>query len=585
MLNPDLGVLLITHYQRLLNYITPDVVHVLAQGRIVKSGGKDLALRLEDEGYGPILREAGLAPDVPDEALLVPAGPGRRRRSNPWRPPASRAIDPMTMTHLSRTPSSAAASGGARPGRRSGATSRSSTRRSTATRSSTSTRRRRARSRAWSSTPSTTYYREYNANVHRGIYTIGEQATAAYEEARARVGRFINAPDSHEIVFTRNATEAINLVAYSWGRRNIDRGDAIVLTEMEHHANLVPWQLLVQERDGDLEFIPITDDGILRLDVFEVLLRLKPKLVAFTHVSNTLGTINPVARDDRDGPRGRRARARRRRPGRARTCRSTSRRSAADFYAFSGHKMLGPDGLRRAVGPARAARGDAAVPVRRRDDPRGPPPPVATSTRSPGSSRRARRPSATRSGSAWPRSTWRRSAWTRSASTSASWSTYALEVAPARGPGRSSCTARWIPALRGGVIPFNLPGIHPHDVAQVLDRFGIAVRAGHHCTMPLHERLDLAATARASFNVYTTRDDIDALAAGLQRGPARLQRLTPRGPGSRAARLDRAARRARLRSRTGCRAPRRLRARCRPPSPSRAPGSRRRRRSRAIRGR
>ena len=138
------------------------------------------------------------------------------------------------------------------------------------------------------------YYREYNANVHRGIYTIGEKATAAYEAARVKVARFINAPDSHEVIFTRNATEAINLVAYSWGRRNIDRGDVIVLTEMEHHANLVPWQLLVQERDGDLEFIPITDDGILRLDVFEVLLRLKPKLVAFTHVSNTLGTINQV---------------------------------------------------------------------------------------------------------------------------------------------------------------------------------------------------------------------------------------------------------------------------------------------------
>src|SRR5689334_24253417 len=140
-----------------------------------------------------------------------------------------------------------------------------------------------------------TYYSEYNANVHRGIYTIGEKATAHYERARATVGRFINAPDSHEIVFTRNATEAINLVAYSWGRRNIARGDAIVLTEMEHHANLVPWQLLVQEKDADLEFIPITDDGLLRLEVFEALLKLRPKLVAFTHVSNTLGTINPVA--------------------------------------------------------------------------------------------------------------------------------------------------------------------------------------------------------------------------------------------------------------------------------------------------
>ncbi|MHB8399350.1 MAG: aminotransferase class V-fold PLP-dependent enzyme, partial [Candidatus Limnocylindrales bacterium] len=140
----------------------------------------------------------------------------------------------------------------------------------------------------------TGFYEGYNANVHRGIYEIGERSTAAYEAARASVARFINAPDSHEIVFTRNATEAINLVAYSWGRRNISRGDTIVLTEMEHHANLVPWQLLAQEQDADLEFIPITDDGLLRLDVLDVLLRLKPKLVAFTQVSNTLGTINPV---------------------------------------------------------------------------------------------------------------------------------------------------------------------------------------------------------------------------------------------------------------------------------------------------
>ena len=187
------------------------------------------------------------------------------------------------------------------------------------------------------------YYREYNANVHRGIYTIGEKATAEYEKARARVARFINAPDSHEIVFTRNATEAINLVAYSWGRKNIRRGDQIILTEMEHHANLVPWQILVQEQDGDLEFIPITDDGILRLDVFEVLLRLKPKLVAFTHVSNTLGTINPVREMVEmahaagalvlvDGAQA------------VPHVPVDVQALGADFYAFSGHKMLAPMG-------------------------------------------------------------------------------------------------------------------------------------------------------------------------------------------------------------------------------------------------
>ena len=187
------------------------------------------------------------------------------------------------------------------------------------------------------------YYGEYAANVHRGIYEIGERSTATFEAARASVARFINAPDSHEVIFTRNATEAINLVAYSWGRRNIKRGDAIVLTEMEHHANLVPWQLLAQEMDGDLEFIPITDDGILRQDVFDVLLRLKPKLVAFTHVSNTLGTINPVAEMTAkaheagalvliDGAQA------------VPHVPVDVQAIGADFYTFSGHKMLGPTG-------------------------------------------------------------------------------------------------------------------------------------------------------------------------------------------------------------------------------------------------
>jgi len=357
------------------------------------------------------------------------------------------------------------------------------------------------------------YYREYNANVHRGIYTIGEKATAAYEEARARVARFINAPDSHEVIFTRNATEAINLVAYSWGRRNIDRGDAIVLTEMEHHANLVPWQLLVQERDGDLEFIPITDDGILRLDVLEVLLRLKPKLVAFTHVSNTLGTINPVREMVEmahaagalvlvDGAQA------------VPHVPVDVQALGADFYAFSGHKMLGPMGsgalwarreLLEAMPPFLSG-GEMIREVHLR------------------------------------RSDFNEIPWKFEAGTPAVGDaiglgvaaeylmglgmdavreherdlvTYALDLLPREVPG-IELYGPLDPDLRGGVIPFNLPGIHPHDVAQVLDRSGIAVRAGHHCTMPLHERLDLAATARASFNVYSTREDVDALATGLK---------------------------------------------------------------------
>ena len=477
----------------------------------MKSGGKELALRLEDEGYGPILREAGLAPTCPTRrcssrrappSTTTSASPSRRRVDDgrPMAIQTTRAADDVQTTKLdaerdpARLPDPPA--GDQRPPL-------------VYLDSASSSQKPQVVIDAID-----TYYREYNANVHRGIYTIGEKATAEYEKARAKVARFINAPDAHEVVFTRNATEAINLVAYSWGRKNIARGDAIVLTEMEHHANLVPWQLLVQEKDGDLEFIPITDDGLLRLDVFEVLLRLQPKLVAFTHVSNTLGTINPVREMVEmahaagalvlvDGAQA------------VPHVPVDVQDLGADFYAFSGHKMLAPDGLRRAVGPARAARGDAAVPRRRRDDPRGPPPPLRVE-RHPvevrgGDAGGRRRDRAGRRGGL-PRATW---AWTRSASTSASSSTYALDVAAGAGARRSSSTARSTPTLRGGVVPFNLPGIHPHDVAQVLDRFGIAVRAGHHCTMPLHERLDLAATARASFNVYSTRDDIDALADGL----------------------------------------------------------------------
>src|SRR3954454_19412276 len=357
-----------------------------------------------------------------------------------------------------------------------------------------------------------TYYSEYNANVHRGIYTIGERATAAYERARATVGGFINAPDSHGIVFTRNATEAINLVSYSWGRRNIGRGDVIVLTEMEHHANLVPWQLLVRERDGDLEFIPITDDGRLRLDVFEVLLRLKPKLVAFTHVSNTLGTINPVREMTEmahaagalvlvDGAQA------------VPHIPVDVQDIGCDFYAFSGHKMLAPMGsgalwarteLLEEMPPFLAG-GEMIREVHLRR-------------------------------SEFNEVPWKFEAGTPAVAdaiglgTAADYLTeigmdavreherglvqYALDVLPRDVP-QIELYGPMDPDERGGVVPFNLPGIHPHDVAQVLDRFGIAVRAGHHCTMPLHERLDLAATARASFSVYTRREDIDLLGDGL----------------------------------------------------------------------
>ncbi len=357
-----------------------------------------------------------------------------------------------------------------------------------------------------------TYYREYNANVHRGIYSIGERATRAYETARSAVAQFVNAPDAHEIIFTRNATEAINLVAYSWGRRNIGPGDAIVLTEMEHHANLVPWQILAQEVDGDLEFIPITDDGLLRLDVYEVLLRLRPRLVAFTHVSNTLGTINPVREMVEmahaagalvlvDGAQA------------VPHLAVDVQELGADFYAFSGHKMLAPMGsgalwarreLLEAMPPFLAG-GEMIREVKlRRSDFNEIPwkfeagtPDVAAAI-----------------GFGVAADYLRRLGMDRVREHERALVAYALETLPRAvpsielyGPGAEQ---------RGGVVPFNLPGIHPHDVAQILDRSGICVRAGHHCTMPLHERLDLAATARASFSVFTTTDDIDALAVGLR---------------------------------------------------------------------
>ena len=356
------------------------------------------------------------------------------------------------------------------------------------------------------------YYRHDNANVHRGIYALSERATAAYEGARVKVARLIGVSDPHTIVWTRNATESLNLIAYSWGRRHIGRGDVIVLTEMEHHSNLVPWQILAQEKDADLEFIPITDDGVLRQDVFEVLLRLRPKLVSFTHVSNMLGTVNPVEEMTRKAHE-------------AGALVSIDGAQAVphmpvdveaigpDFYSFSGHKAMGPTGsgvlwarreLLEAMPPFLGG-GDMIREVHLRR-------------------------------SEWNDIPWKFEAGTPDISAAIGLGAaadyllalgmdriraheqelvaYALDVLLREVPG----IELYGPAAdqRGGVVSFNLPGIHPHDVAQVLDRSGVAIRAGHHCTMPLHERLDLSATARASFGVFNTHADIDALAAALR---------------------------------------------------------------------
>ena len=357
------------------------------------------------------------------------------------------------------------------------------------------------------------YYRHDNANVHRGIYALSERATAAYEGARVKVAKLLNVKDPHEIVWTRNATESINLVAYAWGRRNIGRGDVIVLTEMEHHANLVPWQLLAQEKDADLEFIPITDDGILRQDVFDVLLRLKPKLVAFAHVSNTLGTINPVEDMTR---RAHEAGALVLIDGAQAVPHLPVDLGAigADFYAFSGHKALGPTGsgvlwgrreLLEAMPPFMGG-GDMIREVHlRRSDWNDIPWKFEAGTPD----------IAAQIGLGVAADYLRELGMDRLREHERDLVAYALETLPREVPG-IELYGPMDPDIRGGVVPFNLPGVHPHDAAQVLDRFGVAIRAGHHCTMPLHERLDLGATARASFQCYTSRTDIDALAAGLQ---------------------------------------------------------------------
>ena len=357
------------------------------------------------------------------------------------------------------------------------------------------------------------YYETYNANVHRGVYQISEEATAAMEKARVKVARFINARQSKQVIFTRNTSEGINLVAYSWGNANIHQGDVIVLTEMEHHSNLVPWQLLAQRTGARLEFVPITDDGLLNLDVYEQLLRQQPKLVAFTHMSNVLGTINPV----------------REMIAQAHAVGAMTLVDAAqsvphlpvdvqaldaDFLCFSGHKMLGPTGIGVLYGkrglleamPPFMGGGDMIRTVGLRE-------------------------------STWNDLPWKFEAGTPSIAEAIGLGAavdYLNELGMAQVQQHEQEITRYameqlqtVPGLtiygpsagkRGGVISFTLGDIHPHDLASILDQeAGVAVRAGHHCAQPLMERLGLAATARASFYIYTVKEEIDALVQGLHR--------------------------------------------------------------------
>jgi cysteine desulfurase / selenocysteine lyase len=358
------------------------------------------------------------------------------------------------------------------------------------------------------------YLNNYSANVHRGIYEIGEEATAAYEASRARIAAFLGASDPHEIVMVRNATEAINLVAYSWGRRNIGKADTIVTTEMEHHSNLIPWQMLTQEKDADLEFVPFDDEGRLLQDSYEVLLRTEPKLVAFTAVSNGIGTINPVkemVRKAHDAGALVLIDAAQAAPHEPVNVQELD----CDFLVFSGHKTLGPPGsgalwARREIldaMPPFMGGGEMIREVKLR---------TATFNEVPYRFEAGTPDISAAIGLSAALEYLQGLGLDRVRAHEKDLVDYALAVLPERVPS-IRIHGPHTSADRAGIITFNLADAHPHDVATLLDREAVAVRAGHHCTMPLHQRLGEESSARASFYVYTDRDDIDRLAEALNK--------------------------------------------------------------------
>jgi cysteine desulfurase / selenocysteine lyase len=355
------------------------------------------------------------------------------------------------------------------------------------------------------------YYSEDNANVHRGVHLLSERATRAFEDARVTVQRFINAASVHEIVFTRNATEGINLVAQTFGRTRLGPGDEVLISTMEHHSNIVPWQMVCEEKGASLRVIPITDEGALQLEEYERLLGPRTKLVSIVHLSNVLGTVNPVqqmiATAHRHGV-----------PvlidGSQAVHHMTVDVQAldADFYVFTGHKLYGPTGIGVLYGRRELL--DRLEPGR-------------------GGSEMIKE--------VWiDRAQWNDLPWRFEPGTppiaEAVGLTAAIEYLEKLGMDRvaeheARLAARALQGLgaipgvrvygpppdqpRGAVVAFAVDGLHPHDVAALLDADGIAVRAGHHCAMPLMRRLGVVGTSRASFAVYTSPDDVDTLIAAV----------------------------------------------------------------------
>jgi len=349
------------------------------------------------------------------------------------------------------------------------------------------------------------FYRNSNANIHRGIHTLAEEATSLYEHARKHISSFINSPSSRQIVFTRNTTESINLVANSWGQF-LESGDTVILSEMEHHSNLIPWQILADKKNLRLEFIPVTDDGLLNLDVYHDLLGLEPKLVAFTHMSNVLGTINPALDMIRaahavgsltliDGAQS------------VPHLPVDVQELDVDFLAFSAHKMCGPTGIGVLYGkkklleqmPPFMGGGDMIKRVSLR----------SFSMNELPFKFEAGTPAIAEAIGFGKAVEYLNSIGMQKISEHEhNVMAYAMErmeeIPGVRilGPSQNK---------KGGVISFTMEGIHPHDISQFLDSYGIAIRAGHHCAMPLHEKYKVPASARASFYLYNTVDEVDHL--------------------------------------------------------------------------
>jgi cysteine desulfurase/selenocysteine lyase len=354
------------------------------------------------------------------------------------------------------------------------------------------------------------YYAEENANIHRGVHALSERATEVYDGARETVRRFLNAASRQELIFVRGATEGINLVAQAYGREHVRGGDNIVISEMEHHSNIVPWQMLCEEKGARLRIIPITDEGELRMDEYERLLNDRTRIVAVAHVSNALGTINPVAELVRLAHA-------RRIPVLVDGAQAVAHMPVdvqalgCDFYVFSSHKVLGPTGAGVLYGraellgamPPYQGGGDMirSVTFNR-----------TTYNDLPHKFEAGTPHIAGAVGLAAAIDYLTTIGLDRVAAYEHELAAYGTE-ALAQVPGlRLTGTAR----EKAAILSFVLDGVHPHDVGTILDRAGVAVRAGHHCCQPLMARLGVPATARASLALYNTREEIDALVGALQ---------------------------------------------------------------------